>query len=58
MKKQEEKDVYTLAVMPKTLSVVENLDWQKLNNILVVTAKQEFGKTSRTGTYTEKETWW
>ena len=39
MKKHEEKDAYTLAVMQKTLSDVENLDWQEINRILVETAK-------------------
>ena len=43
MKKQEENDAYTLAVMQKTLSDVENLDWQEINQILVETAK-EVGK--------------
>ena len=58
MKKRQEKDAYTLAVMQKTLSDVENLDWQEVNQILVETAKVEFGETSGKGTYTEKETWW
>ena len=40
MKKQEEKDAYTLAVMQKTLSDVGNLDWQEINQILVETAKE------------------
>ncbi len=31
MKKQEKKDSYTLAVMHKTLSDVDNLDWQEIN---------------------------
>ena len=44
MKKQEEKDAYTLAVMQKTLSDVENLVWQEINQILVETAKEVFGK--------------
>ena len=44
MKKQEEKDAYTLAVMPKTLSDVDNLDWQEINQILVETAKEVVGK--------------
>ena len=39
MKKQEEKDAYTLAVMHQTLSDVDNLDWQEINQILVETAK-------------------
>ena len=56
MKKQEEKDAYTLAVMQKTLTDVENLDWQEINQILVETAKEEFGERSGKGTYTEKET--
>ncbi len=55
MKKQEEKDAHTLQ---KTLGDVENLNWQELNQILVETAKEEFGETSGKGTYTEKETWW
>ena len=59
MKKQEEKDAYTQAVMQNTLSDVENLDWQEINHILVETAKEVFGETSGKGTYTEKETlWW
>ena len=58
MKKQEEKDAYTLAVMHKSLSDVDNLDWQEINQILVETAKEVFGETSGKGTYTEKETWW
>ena len=59
MKKQEEKDAYTLAVMQKTLRDVDNLDWQEINQILVETAKEVFGETSGKGTYTEKETsWW
>ena len=58
MKKQEEKDAYTQAVMQKTLSDVENLDWQEINHILVETAKDAFGETSGKGAYTEKETWW
>ena len=58
MKKQEEKDAYTRAVMQKILSVVDNLDWQELNQILVETAKEVFGETSGKVTYTEKETWW
>ena len=58
MKKQEEKDAYTQAVMQKTLSDVEDLDWQEINHILVETAKEVFGETSGKGTYTEKETWW
>ena len=56
--KQEEKDAYTQAVMQKTLSDVEDLDWQEINHILVETAKEVFGETSGKGTYTEKETWW
>ena len=39
MKKQEEKDAYTLAVMHKTLSDVDNLDWQEIKHIRVETAK-------------------
>ena len=39
MEKREEKDAYTLAVMQKTLSDVDNLDKQKINQILVETAK-------------------
>ncbi len=39
MKKQEEKDAYTLTVMHKTLSDVDNLDWQEIKQILVETAK-------------------
>ena len=59
MKKQEENDAYTLAVMHKTLSDVDNLDWQAIKQILVETAKEVFGETSGKGTYTEKETlWW
>ena len=59
MKKQEEKDAYTLAVIQKTLNGVQNLHWQEINQILVETAKEEFGETSGKGTYTEKETlWW
>ena len=58
MKKQEEKDAYTLAVVHKTLSDADNLDWQEINQILVETAKEVFGETSGKGTYTEKETWW
>ena len=44
--------------MHKTLSDVDNLDWQEINQILVETAKEVFGETSGKGTYTEKETWW
>ena len=44
MKKQEEKDAYTLAVMQKTLRDVDNLDWQEINQILVETAKEVFGE--------------
>ena len=58
MKKQKEKDAYTLAVMHKTLSDVHNLDWQEIKQILVETAKEVFGETSGKGTYIEKETWW
>ena len=58
MKKQEEKDAYTQAVMQKTLSDVEDLDWQEINHILVETAKEVFVETSGKGTYTEKYTWW
>ena len=54
MKKQEEKDAYILAVMQKTLSDVDNLDWQEINQILVETAKEVFGETSGKGTYIEK----
>ena len=39
MKKQEEKHSYTHAVMQKTVSVVQNLDWQEINHILMETAK-------------------
>ena len=55
MKKQEENDAYTLAVMRKTLSDVDNLDWQEIKQILVETSKEVFGKTSGKGTYTEKK---
>ena len=58
IKTQEEKEPYTQAVMQKTLSDLENLDWQEINHILVETAKEVFGETSGKGTYTEKETWW
>ena len=59
MKKQEDKDAYTLAVMHKTLSEVDNLDWQEINQILVETAKKKcLGKHLEKGTYTEKEIWW
>ena len=58
IKKQAEKDAYTLAVMQKTLSDVDNRDWQEINQIHVETAKEVFGETSGKGTYTEKETWW
>ena len=58
MKKQEEKDAYTLAVMHKTLSDVDILDWQDIKQILVETAKEVCGETTGKGTYTEKETWW
>ena len=58
MKKQEEKDAYTQAVMQKTLSDVETLDRQEINHILVETAKEVFGETSGKRTYTENETWW
>ena len=54
MKKQEGNDAYTQAVIQKTLSVVENLDWQEINQILVETAKEVFGETSGKGTYTDK----
>ena len=55
MKKQEEKDAYTLAVMHKTLSGVDNLDWQEINQILVETAKEVFGETSGKGTYIQRK---
>ena len=58
MKKQEERDAFTQAVIQKTLSVVHNLDWQEINHILVETAKYVFVETSGKGTYAEKETWW
>ena len=58
MKKQEEKHAYTLAVVQKSLSVVDNLDWHDINQILVETAKEVFGETSGKRTCTEKETWW
>ena len=58
MKKQEEKDAYTQAVMHKTHSDVDKLDWQEINHILVEAAKEVFGETSGNGSYTEKETWW
>ena len=51
------KDAYTLAVMHTTLSDVDNLDCQEINQILMETAKEVFGETSGKGTYTEKETW-
>ena len=35
--------------MQKILSVVDNLDWQELNQILVETAKEVFGETSGKG---------
>ena len=54
MKKHEEKDAYTLAVMQKTLRDVENLDWQEINQILVETAKEVFGETSGKGTQRKK----
>ena len=44
--------------MHKTLSDVDNLDWQDIHQILVETAKEVFGETSGKGTHTEKETWW
>ena len=46
MKTQEEKDAYTQAVMQKTLSDVDNLDWQEINHILVDSAKEVFGERS------------
>ena len=58
MKKQEEKDAYTQAVMHKTQSDVDKLDWQEINHILVEAAKEVFGETSGKGSNTEKETWW
>ena len=39
MKKQEGKDAYTLAVMHKILSDVDNIYWQEIKQILVETAK-------------------
>ena len=51
MKKLEETDACTLAVIQKTLGVVENLDWQEINQILLETAKEVFGETSEKGTY-------
>ena len=44
--------------MQNTLSDLDNLDWQEINQILVETAKEVFGQTSGKGTYTEKDTWW
>ena len=44
--------------MQNTLSDLDNLDWQEINQILVETAKEVFGETSGKGTYTEKDTWW
>ena len=44
--------------MHKTLSDVDNLDWQEIQQILVETAKEVFVETTGKGTYTEKETWW
>ena len=57
MKKQAQKDAYALAVIRKTLNDVDNLNWQEINQILVETAKQEFGETYGKGTYTQIETW-
>ena len=54
----EDEETGRKAVMHKTLSDVDNLDWQEINQILVETAKEVFGETSGKGTYTEKETWW
>ena len=42
--------MHTQAVMQKTLSDVETLDWQEINHILVETAKEVFGETSGKGT--------
>ena len=58
MKKQDEKDAFSLAVMQKTVNGGENLDWQEINQILVETAKVEFGETSGKVTCTEQETMW
>ena len=44
MKKREEKDAYTLAVMRKTLNNVENLDWQEINRSLWKQQKKSLGK--------------
>ena len=44
MKKQEENDACALAVLQKTLSVVDNLDWQDINQIIVETQKKCLGK--------------
>ena len=35
---------HALAVIRKTMTDVDNLDWQEINQILVKTAKEEFGK--------------
>ncbi len=43
MKKQDEKDAFSLAVMQKTVNGGENLDWQEIKQILVETAKDVFG---------------
>ena len=58
MKKLEENDAYTIAVMHKTLSYVDNLDWQELKPDPCGNSKiSVWGNTSK-GTYKEKETWW
>ena len=59
MKKEEARTEYQASVTTKLDEIGLDLNWSKIQEILVSTAKEKLGQTSGKGAYNEKESlWW
>ena len=59
LKKEEARAEYKASVTTKLDAIGLDLDWNKIQEILVSTAKEKLGQTSGKGAYDEKESlWW
>ena len=57
--KEEARAEYKASVTTKLDEIGLDLDWNKIQQILVSTAKEKLGQTSGKGSYNEKESlWW
>ena len=58
LKKEEVRAEYKASVTTKLDEIGLDLDWNKIQEILVSTAKEKLGQTSGKGAYNEKESLW